>query len=113
MSWGPLKWVVWGEINPLDIRSVAQAITLSVTYVLSFIQSQVFLAMLCHLKYATFLFYAAWLVVMTVFVAGFLPETKGVPLEAMRAVFARHWYWNRFINKDVPSVPETQVQAIH
>ncbi|KAL6658843.1 hypothetical protein ACP70R_002883 [Stipagrostis hirtigluma subsp. patula] len=112
MSWGPLKWVVWGEINPLDIRSVAQAITLSVTYVLSFVQSQVFLAMLCHLKHATFLFYAAWLVAMTVFVAGFLPETKGVPLEAMRAVFERHWYWSRFIAKDdaPASVAEQEVQ---
>jgi hypothetical protein len=39
MSWGPLKWVVWGEINPLDVRSVAQAITLSVTFILSFVQS--------------------------------------------------------------------------
>jgi MFS transporter, SP family, sugar:H+ symporter len=97
MSWGPLKWVVWGEINPLDVRSVAQAITLSVTFILSFVQSQVFLALLCHLKYAIFLFYAAWMVAMTVFVAGFLPETKGVPLEAMHIVFARHWYWKRYI----------------
>ncbi|TVU35894.1 hypothetical protein EJB05_17801, partial [Eragrostis curvula] len=101
MSWGPIKWVVLGEINPLDVRSVAQGIALSVTYILSFVQSQVFITLLCHLKYAIFLFYAAWLVAMTVFVAGFLPETKGAPREAMRAVFARHWYWKRFV-KDAP-----------
>jgi hypothetical protein len=30
-------------------------------------------------------------------VVAFLPETKGVPLEAMGAVWARHWYWGRFV----------------
>ncbi|TVU35922.1 hypothetical protein EJB05_17829, partial [Eragrostis curvula] len=98
MSWGPIK-------------SVAQGIALSVTYILSFVQSQVFITLLCHLKYAIFLFYAAWLVAMTVFVAGFLPETKGVPLEAMRAVFARHWYWKRFV-KDAP-VAKQELQVIN
>ncbi|TVU06871.1 hypothetical protein EJB05_46907, partial [Eragrostis curvula] len=114
MSWGPLKWIVWGEINPLDVRSVAQGITLSVTYIISFVQSQVFITLLCHLKYGIFLFYAAWLVLMTVFVAGFLPETKGVPLEAMRAVFARHWYWNRYIKNAPVGVADQEVhQAIN
>ncbi|KAJ8500726.1 hypothetical protein OPV22_011278 [Ensete ventricosum] len=52
--------------------------------------SQAFLAMLCSFKYGTFIFYAAWIVVMTAFVAVFLPETKRVPLEPwMRAIGTR------------------------
>ena len=58
---------------------------------------QVFIALLCAMKYTVFLFYAAWLQAMTVFVVMFLPETKGVPLEAMQSVWARHWYWRRFV----------------
>ncbi|CAL5031707.1 unnamed protein product [Urochloa decumbens] len=97
MSWGPLKWVVPSEIYPVDIRSAGQALTVSIALALSFAQTQVFVTLLCAMKYGIFLFYAGWVLVMTAFVAAFLPETKGVPLEAMRSVWARHWYWRRFV----------------
>ncbi|OEL26958.1 Sugar transport protein 5 [Dichanthelium oligosanthes] len=96
MSWGPLKWVVPGEIYPVDIRSAGQAVNLSITLTLSFMQTQVFTAMLCTMKYAIFLYYSGWVLAMTVFIALFLPETKGLPLEAMRSVWAGHWFWRRF-----------------
>ncbi|WVZ85905.1 hypothetical protein U9M48_032763 [Paspalum notatum var. saurae] len=97
MSWGPLKWVVPSEMYPVEIRSAAQALTVSIALCLSFAQTQVFVSLLCAMKYAIFLFYAGWVLAMTAFVAAFLPETKGVPLEAMRSVWARHWYWRRFV----------------
>lgn len=97
VSWGPLKWVVPSEIYPVEIRSAAQALTVSIALCLSFAQTQVFVSLLCAMKHAIFLFYAGWVLVMTAFIAAFLPETKGVPLEAMRAVWAGHWYWRRFV----------------
>ncbi|KAG8082161.1 hypothetical protein GUJ93_ZPchr0014g46799 [Zizania palustris] len=97
MSWGPLKWVVPSEIYPVEIRSAGQATTISIALTLSFTQTQVFISLLCVMKYAIFLFYAGWVLVMTVFIALLLPETKGVPLEAMRSVWAKHWYWSRFV----------------
>jgi MFS transporter, SP family, sugar:H+ symporter len=100
MSWGPLKWVVPSEIYPVEIRSAGQAITLSVALTLSFTQTQVFISMLCAMKYAIFLFYSGWVLAMTLFVAAFLPETKGVPLETMRSVWARHWFWRKFVVLD-------------
>ena len=105
VSWGPLKWVVPSEIYPVEIRSAGQALTVSIALCLSFAQTQVFVSLLCAMRYAIFLFYAGWVVVMTAFVAAFLPETKGVPLEAMRAVWARHWYWRRF------AVGDTKLEA--
>jgi hypothetical protein len=57
----------------------------------------VFITLLCAMKYAIFVFYASWVLVMTIFMAALLPETKGVPLEAMRSVWAKHWYWRRFV----------------
>ncbi|KAG2566610.1 hypothetical protein PVAP13_7NG182400 [Panicum virgatum] len=110
VSWGPLKWVVPSEIYPVEIRSAGQALTVSIALCLSFAQTQVFVSLLCALRYAIFLFYAGWVVVMTAFVAAFLPETKGVPLEAMRAVWARHWYWRRFAVGDAKL--ETQVNCL-
>uniref|UniRef100_A0A0D9ZLJ4 Major facilitator superfamily (MFS) profile domain-containing protein n=1 Tax=Oryza glumipatula TaxID=40148 RepID=A0A0D9ZLJ4_9ORYZ len=95
-SWGPLGWVIPGEIFPVDIRSAGQAMNVSIGLGLTFVQTQSFLAMLCRFRYGTFAYYAAWVAVMTVFIAVFLPETKGVPLESMATVWARHWYWKRF-----------------
>ncbi|KAL6650209.1 hypothetical protein ACP70R_009134 [Stipagrostis hirtigluma subsp. patula] len=97
LSWGPLQWVVPGEIFPVDIRPAGQAMNVFINFILTFVLAQSFLAMLCRFKHATFAFYAAWVAVMTVFLALLLPETKGVPLESMGTVWARHWYWKRFV----------------
>jgi sugar porter (SP) family MFS transporter len=96
-SWGPLAWVIPGEIFPVEIRSAGQGISVAVNLGATFLLTQTFLSMLCALKYATFIYYAAWVAVMTAFVVAFLPETKGVPLEAMGAIWERHWYWRRFV----------------
>ncbi|CAO2035281.1 unnamed protein product [Urochloa humidicola] len=96
LSWAPLRWVVPSEIYPVEVRSAGQAMSISIQLCISFVELQVFIALLCAMKYAVFLFYAGCLLVMTVFVVVFLPETKGVPLEAMRSVWAGHWYWRRF-----------------
>ncbi|KAJ1271294.1 hypothetical protein BS78_06G117900 [Paspalum vaginatum] len=109
VSWGPLKWVVPSELYPVEIRSAAQALTVSIALCLSFAQTQVFVSLLCAMKHAIFLFYAGWVLAMTAFVAAFLPETKGVPLEAMRSVWARHWYWRRFVGD---AKQEVQVNSV-
>ncbi|KAJ0975028.1 hypothetical protein J5N97_016993 [Dioscorea zingiberensis] len=97
-SWGPLSWVVPSEIFPVEIRSAGQSINVAINLGATFLQTQVFLSMLCHLKYGIFIFYAAWVVVMTAFVAAFLPETKGVPLDSMmNSVWAGHWFWCRYV----------------
>ncbi|XP_066347450.1 sugar transport protein MST1-like [Miscanthus floridulus] len=97
-SWGPLGWVIPSEIFPVDIRSAGQAMNVSIGLCLTFVQTQSFLAMLCRFKYATFAYYAAWVAVMTVFIALFLPETKGIPLESMGTIWGKHWYWKRFVD---------------
>ncbi|CAL4991344.1 unnamed protein product [Urochloa decumbens] len=100
VSWGPLFWVVPSEIFPVDIRSLGQAVNMAICLGLDFVQTQSFLAMLCRFRYATFAYYAAWVAVMTAFVALLLPETKGVPLESMPMVWTQHWFWKRFVVQD-------------
>lgn len=96
-SWGALFWTVPGEIYPVEVRSAGQGTAVALNLCLNFVQAQCFLAMLCCFKYGIFIFYACWLVVMTAFAMALVPETKGVPLDSMGHVFARHWYWGRFL----------------
>ncbi|XP_074269977.1 sugar carrier protein C-like [Silene latifolia] len=99
-SWGPLGWLVPSEIFPLEIRSAAQSINVSVNMFFTFVIAQVFLIMLCHLKFGLFLFFAFFVVVMSVFIYFFLPETKGIPIEEMGMVWKNHWFWGSYIPDD-------------
>nr|XP_010942230.1 sugar transport protein MST6-like [Elaeis guineensis] len=96
-SWGPMGWLVPSEIFPLEIRSAGQSISVSMNMLLTFTIAQVFLAMLCHMKFGLFFFFAAWMFIMTMFVYFFLPETKNVPIEEMILVWKKHWFWGNFI----------------
>ncbi|KAE9445661.1 hypothetical protein C3L33_22440, partial [Rhododendron williamsianum] len=96
-SWGPLSWLIPSEIFPMKIRTTGQSISVAVNFAVTFVLSQTFLTMLCHFKFAAFLFYAGWIFVMTVFVLLFVPETKGIPLDSMYQVWEGHWYWRRFV----------------
>ncbi|KAJ4845316.1 Sugar transport protein 5 [Turnera subulata] len=83
----------------MRVRSIGQSITIAVNFATTFVLSQTFLAMLCHFKFGTFLFYGGWIALMTIFVVLFLPETKGIPLDSMYIVWKRHWYWSRFVQE--------------
>ncbi|XP_052200924.1 sugar transport protein 5 [Diospyros lotus] len=96
-SWGPLSWLIPSEIFPMKIRTTGQSISVAVNFATTFVLSQTFLSMLCHFKFGAFLFYAGWIGAMTVFVLLFVPETKGIALNSMGAVWERHWYWRRFV----------------
>lgn len=96
-SWGPLGWLIPSEIFPLEIRSTAQSLAVSVNMLFTFIIAEVFLSMLCELKFGIFVFFAVLVAIMTMFVYAFVPETKNIPIENMTAVWRRHWYWKRFI----------------
>ncbi|RZC80525.1 hypothetical protein C5167_043100 [Papaver somniferum] len=99
-SWGPLGWLVPSEIFPLEIRSAAQSINVSVNMLFTFIIAQVFLSMLCHMKFGLFFFFGGFVFIMTIFVYFFVPETKGIPIEEMSQVWKQHWYWGKFIPED-------------
>ncbi|XP_058090281.1 sugar transport protein MST6-like [Magnolia sinica] len=99
-SWGPLGWLVPSEIFPLEIRSAGQSITVAVNLLFTFFIAQAFLTMLCHLKFGLFFFFAGFVLIMTLFISFFLPETKNVPIEEMNRVWKQHWFWGKFISDE-------------
>ncbi|CAN6346926.1 unnamed protein product [Urochloa humidicola] len=97
-SWGPLGWLLPSEMFPLEARAMGQSVAVCTQLLLTFVTAQAFLSMLCRLKYGIFAFFAAWDVVMSLFVLFFLPETKNVPIEEMaERVWRQHWFWKRFV----------------
>ncbi|KAL4178647.1 hypothetical protein AMTRI_Chr13g83320 [Amborella trichopoda] len=98
-SWGPLGWLVPSEIFPLEIRSACQSINVAVNFLFTFIVAQTFLAMLCSFKFGIFFFFGGWVMVMTLFVYLFLPETKNVPIELMDRVWREHWFWGDMVKE--------------
>eukprot|EP00897_Mesotaenium_endlicherianum_P000951 jgi/Mesen1/10857/ME000093S10369 len=96
-SWGPLGWLVPSEIQQLETRSAGQAITVFVNFLFTFIIGQAFLSMLCHMRYGIFLFFAGWVIIMTLAVYFFLPETKNIPIEDIFLAFKAHWFWRKYV----------------
>ncbi|KAH7543885.1 hypothetical protein JRO89_XS15G0042600 [Xanthoceras sorbifolium] len=84
---GPLEWLVPSEIFPLEIRSAAQSINVSVNMFFNFVIAQVFLSMLCYKKFGLFIFLAFFMLIMSIFIYYFLPKTKGIPIEEMGQVY--------------------------
>ncbi|KAL2531565.1 Sugar transport protein 1 [Abeliophyllum distichum] len=89
-SWGPLGWLYPSEIFSLEIRSAGQSINVAVNMFFTFLVAQVFLGMLCTMKFGLFIFFAFFVVHMTLYCYFFMPEMKNIPIEEMTCVWRDH-----------------------
>ncbi|KAJ0982304.1 hypothetical protein J5N97_010559 [Dioscorea zingiberensis] len=97
-SWGPSASLIPSETFALEVRSAGLSLTVCVNLAFTFAIAQAFLSMLCIFKYAIFVFFSVWVLVMSLFVMFFVPETKNVPIEEMtKSVWKKHWFWKRFM----------------
>jgi predicted MFS family arabinose efflux permease len=84
VSWGPICWLMIGEIFPLNVRGVGNSIGSAANWIGNFIVSQFFLVLLSAFHnnvggpFAVFTFFA---IVSIFFVIYFVPETRGKSLE--------------------------------
>jgi len=67
----------------------------------TFFIAQIFLTMPCHLKFGLFFLFAGFVVIITIFIAMLLPETKNVPIEEMNRIWKAHWFWTKIVPADV------------
>ncbi|KAI8245982.1 Quinate permease [Colletotrichum sp. SAR 10_96] len=88
-TWQGITWTVCSEIFPLDIRMLCVALTTADTWVGSFIIARTTPYMISDLGYGAYFFFSAILVGMGIWAFAFVPETKGISLEDMDALFMR------------------------
>jgi len=88
VAMGPVVWVVLAEIFPTRIRGRAMSVATVCLWLACFAVTQFFPAMLETLKGAVFFVYAGICVIAFLFVARFVPETKGKSLEEIE----RQWF---------------------
>lgn len=49
----------------------------------------------CHVRCCPLPLLPGWLIFMGIFTYLLVPETKGVPIEAIEDKFRQHWFWKR------------------
>lgn len=87
-TWQGITWVYCSEIFPLDIRMLCVAITTADQWLWSFIISRTTPYMISSLGYGLYMVFGALMVIMGFWAFFFIPETKGLSLEDMDALFA-------------------------
>ncbi|KAF4547860.1 Quinate permease-like protein 3 [Elsinoe fawcettii] len=109
-----ITWVYCSEIFPLDIRLFCVALTTADQWFWSFLVSRTTPYMITSLGYGTYMFFGALMVLMGFWAFFFIPETKGLSLESMDALFSGSMHravWDNFRNRK-GAVPERAVEPM-
>lgn len=78
LGFGPIPWMIMGELFAADVKSIASAIAVMFNWALVFLITKTFDTMLNAMGSDwTFWFFGIWMAVCTAFVALVVPETKG------------------------------------
>ena len=83
-SWGPVVWVLLGEMFPNRIRATALAVAAAAQWIANFLITLSFPALANLSLVVAYGFYAAMALLSFFFVLTRVPETRGVELEDMR-----------------------------
>lgn len=88
-SWGPLVWVLLGEIFPSRIRGKALGVAAGAQWIANFLITVSFPAMSGWSLPLTYGMYALFAALSFIYVAWRVPETKGMELEQTETLFVR------------------------
>ena len=88
-SWNGTPWVYNSEMHSPNVRALAQAFAAANNWFWNFIVARFTPQMFDTMGYGVYMFFASLMLCSVVFVWFLLPETKGVPLEAMDRLFDR------------------------
>lgn len=89
-GWGPVCWILVSEIPTARLRAMNVALAAATQWLFNFVVAQAVPRMLVHVGragYGTYFIFGSFCFSMFVFVWFFIPETKGISLEKMDALF--------------------------
>lgn len=90
-SWGPVAWLVCSEIFPLKGREVGMTITTMVNWTFAGIMMGYALSFMEEYgRSSLFYLFGVFCILAIIFVAKFLPETKGITLEELEEKLKGH-----------------------
>ncbi|KZT05876.1 general substrate transporter [Laetiporus sulphureus 93-53] len=86
-SWGPIPWLFPPEIMPLMIRAKGVSLSTATNWAFNFLVGEITPFLQEHIKWRLYPMHGFFCVCSFVLVYFLYPETRGVPLEEMDAVF--------------------------
>lgn len=92
LSWGPIAWVLIGEIFPLSVRGIGSSFGSAANWLGNFVVSQFFLMLLAMFGDnvgGPFTIFGVFSALSIPFVLRFVPETKGKSLEQIEEEMVR------------------------
>lgn len=87
-SWNGTPWVINSEMFPVSVRALGQASASASNWFWNFLISRFTPQMFLKMSYGVYFFFASLMILSVPFVYFLIPETKGIPLEAMDRLFA-------------------------
>ncbi|KAK5075839.1 hypothetical protein LTR70_009197 [Exophiala xenobiotica] len=88
-SWNGTPWVLNSEMFDQNVRTLAQAWAASCNWLFNFLIARFTPQMFASMGYGVYLFFATLMICAAIYVFFLVPETKGMPLEAMDRLFSR------------------------
>ncbi|TRX91551.1 hypothetical protein FHL15_007556 [Xylaria flabelliformis] len=92
-SWNGTPWVLNSEMFDQNTRSLGQASAAASNWFWNFLISRFTPQLFNALGYGVYFFFASLMALSIIFVFFLIPETKGVPLEAMDGLFKERPVW--------------------
>ncbi|KAI8947866.1 quinate permease [Xylaria longipes] len=97
-SWNGTPWVLNSELFDQNTRSLGQASAAASNWFWNFLISRFTPQLFNALGYAVYFFFASLMALSIIFVLFLIPETKGIPLEAMDRLFEERPVWRAHEN---------------
>jgi len=88
-SWAGVPWVICSEIYPLRVRGLCMSICVATHWLFNFVIARSTPYMISNIGFGTYFVFAACTTLAVPFVWFMIPETKGMKLEEVDALFER------------------------
>lgn len=96
IGFGPIPWLIMGEIFPPQFKGIASSLSAAFNWILAFIVTNQFQNINNLFGVGiTFILFSVICIFGTIFVAYGVPETKGIPIDEMQEILQNNKRRNR------------------